>query len=75
MNTTSLTRESFPMLMSAKHLQMVGFSRDHSYALLNRSDVPVIPMGKRRFVNRDLFFKWLDAQAEASMAGMEGLHA
>ena len=49
-------------ILSAKDLQDMGFSRSMSYALFNRTDVPVIHIGKRKFVRREKFLDWLAEQ-------------
>lgn len=51
-----------PEILSAKDLQDMGFSRSMSYALFNRTDVPVIHIGKRKFIRREKFFEWLAEQ-------------
>lgn len=51
-----------PEILSAKDLQDIGFSRSMSYALFNREDVPVIRIGKRKFIRREKFFEWLTEQ-------------
>lgn len=51
-----------PEILSAKDLQDMGFSRSMSYALFNREDVPVIRIGKRKFIRREKFFEWLTEQ-------------
>ena len=56
-------RTDFPQLMTAKDLSKTGISRDAAYRLLNRTDLPVVVIGTRRFMNRDRFFEWLDEQA------------
>ncbi|NCB52844.1 MAG: DNA-binding protein [Clostridia bacterium] len=56
-------RSDFPLLISAIDLQAVGIPRPTAYQLLNRSDMPVVMLGRRKFLNRDLFFKWLDEQS------------
>ena len=40
----------------------MGFSRSMSYALFNRADVPVIRIGKRKFIRREKFLEWLAEQ-------------
>jgi len=65
-------RGALPELMTAKDIQALGIGRDKARALLNRADMPVITLGRKKYVRREKFFAWLDAQAEASMAGMEG---
>ena len=51
-----------PEILSAKDLQDMGFSRSMSYALFNRDDVPVIRIGKRKFIRRKKFLDWLAEQ-------------
>ena len=51
-----------PEILSAKNLQDMGFSRSMSYALFNRTDVPVIHIGKRKFIRREKFLDWLAEQ-------------
>ena len=51
-----------PEILSAKDLQEMGFSRSMSYALFNREDIPVIRIGKRKFIRREKFFEWLTEQ-------------
>lgn len=48
-----------PEILSAKDLQEMGFSRSMSYALFNREDIPVIHIGKRKFIRRERFMEWL----------------
>ena len=54
-----------PEILSAKDLQDMGFSRSMSYALLNREDIPVIRIGKRKFIRRERFMEWLAEQERA----------
>ena len=51
-----------PEILSAKDLQDMGFSRSMSYALFNRKDIPVIHIGKRKFIRREKFMEWLAEQ-------------
>ena len=51
-----------PEILSAKDLQDMGFSRSMSYALFNREDIPVIHVGKRKFIRRERFMEWLAEQ-------------
>lgn len=55
-------KSNIPEILSAKDLQDMGFSRSMSYALFNRADVPVIRIGKRKFIRREKFLEWLAAQ-------------
>ena len=52
-------RNVTPEILSAKDLQDMGFSRSMSYALFNREDIPVIRIGKRKFIRRERFMEWL----------------
>ena len=54
-----------PEILSAKDLQEMGFSRSMSYALFNREDIPVIRIGKRKFIRRERFMEWLAEQERA----------
>ncbi len=56
------SKSSTPEILSAKDLQNMGFSRSMSYALFNRADVPVIHIGKRKFIRREKFLEWLAEQ-------------
>ena len=51
-----------PEILSAKDLQDMEFSRSMSYALFNREDIPVIHIGKRKFIRRERFMEWLAEQ-------------
>lgn len=56
------SKSSTPEILSAKDLQDMGFSRSMAYALFNRVDVPVIHIGKRKFIRREKFLEWLAEQ-------------
>lgn len=47
--------------------QVIGCGRRQAYELCNRQGFPVIRMGKRIYVSRDAFLKWLELQTEAVM--------
>lgn len=54
-----------PVLLSARHLiDQFGVSRPMAYHLLNREDLPVVAIGRRRFLVRDAFCHWLETQAQ-----------
>ena len=55
-------------LLNAHDLQTMGFSRPMVYNLLNRTDLPVIKIGKRRFMHKALFEAWLSEQATKNTA-------
>lgn len=52
----------YPEMMTAEDLQNFGFTRSMAYAFLNREDVPVIRVGKRKFIRREKFYEWLETQ-------------
>ena len=54
--------KEFQMMLTANDLQAMGFHRNMVYQILNRSDVQVVRIGKRKFVRRDKFFSWLEEQ-------------
>ena len=60
------SKSSTPEILSAKDLQDMGFSRSMSYALFNRDDVPVIHIGKRKFIRREKFLEWLAEQERSN---------
>lgn len=53
-------------ILSAKDLQDMGFSRSMSYALFNRKDIPIIHIGKRKFIRREKFLEWIAEQEKAN---------
>ena len=53
-----------PMMMSAKDLQSMGFSRSMAYRLLLGDLIPVVCIGKRRFIRHDTMLKWLAKQEQ-----------
>ena len=42
------------------------FSRPMAYQLLNRKDMPVVCIGRRRFMHAALFREWLEQQAKGT---------
>ena len=55
-------KNEFPEMLTADDLQNFGFTRSMAYAFLNREDVPVIKIGKRKFIRREKFYEWLEEQ-------------
>ena len=55
-------KNEFPEMMTAEDLQNFGFTRSMAYAFFNREDVPVIKIGKRKFIRKEKFFEWLEEQ-------------
>ena len=48
------------ILLDAHDLQAAGISRTLAYQLLNRADMPVITFGRRKYLVKDKFMRWLD---------------
>lgn len=59
-------KNEFPEMMTAEDLQNFGFTRSMAYAFLNRKDVPVIRVGKRKFIRREKFYEWLEEQERST---------
>ena len=59
---------NLPTLLDAKTLQQAfPFSRTRVYELLNMIDAGfVVQIGRRKYVHRDNFLKWLDEQTKTS---------
>lgn len=56
------------LLMNAHDLQAAGIPRALAYQLLNRADMPVITLGRRKFMVKAKFEKWLDEQSGGNKA-------
>ena len=55
-------RFELPMMLSAKDLQTMGFKRSMAYRLLQGDLLPVVIIGKRRFIRHTTLLEWLAAQ-------------
>lgn len=55
-------KNEYPEMMTAEDLQNFGFTRSMAYAFLNRKDVTVIRIGKRKFIRKEKFYEWLEEQ-------------
>lgn len=56
-------------LLSAQDVEdITGLSRASVYNLMDRSDMPVVQLGNRKFMHKELFIEWLREQAQAHMA-------
>lgn len=53
-------KQAEKMLLDAHDLQAAGLSRTLAYQLLNRADMPVVVFGRRKYMVRDKFVRWLD---------------
>ncbi|MBR4235760.1 MAG: DNA-binding protein [Clostridia bacterium] len=54
--------KDLPIMLDAKALQAQGISRSMAYHLLNRADTGVVVIGWRKFLYRERFLAWLEAQ-------------
>lgn len=48
------------ILLNAHDLQAAGIPRALAYQLLNRNDMPVVQFGRRKFMVKEKFMRWLD---------------
>ena len=55
--------ENRTAVIDAKGIQALGFSRSMAYQFLNRVDMPVVKIGHRKYLHRELFERWLEEQA------------
>ncbi|MBD5528760.1 MAG: DNA-binding protein [Lachnospiraceae bacterium] len=55
-------KNEFPEMLTAEDLQNFGFTRSMAYAFLNRENVLVIKIGKRKFIRKEKFYEWLEEQ-------------
>ena len=55
-------KNEFPEMLTAEDLQNFGLTLSMAYAFLNRDDVPVIKIGKRKFIRKEKFYEWLEEQ-------------
>ncbi|MCM1059873.1 MAG: helix-turn-helix domain-containing protein [Eubacterium sp.] len=62
-------KNNFPEMLTAEYLQNFGFTRSMAYAFLNREDVPVIRIGKRKFIRKEKFVEWLEEQEQKKGGG------
>ena len=60
---SAINREDFPLVMDAKDLQRIFPSRTVVYKLMALEGIPIIRVGRRKYINRDLFFRWLDSRS------------
>lgn len=57
--------DELPLLLDANDLmRLLGFSRTNVYYMLQAVDFPAIVIGKRRLVNKEKLFQWLDAHEQ-----------
>ena len=62
--------DDLPVILSASDVAAVlGISRAKAYQLFHRLDFPTLKLDKRLLVRRELFFQWLDKQAQVEGYG------
>lgn len=52
------------VVLTANDLIAMGFKRSMAYSLLNREDMPVVKIGRSKFMHAEKFHAWLDALVE-----------
>jgi predicted DNA-binding transcriptional regulator AlpA len=61
MKATYKNIEELPIMLNANDIvNVLGISRAFAYNIMHDKSLPVIVLGKRRVVNRDKFFTWLE---------------
>lgn len=62
--------DDLPVILSASDVAAIlGISRAKAYQLFHRLDFPTLKLDKRLLVRRELFFQWLDKQAQVEGYG------
>ena len=65
-----MKQEDYPMTLQAKHImEIMGLSEPTVYALMRSKGFPLVKVGRKVLVPRDVFFEWYYEQARASMRG------
>lgn len=61
MNKQYKNIDELPLMLNANDIMNVlGISRAFAYNIMHDRSLPVIVIGKRRVVNKDKFFTWLE---------------
>ena len=69
-NTVIHSQDDLPLILGASDVaNILGISRTKAYQLFHRLDFPTLKLDKRLLVRRELFFQWLDKQAQAEGYG------
>ena len=55
-------RFEMPIMVSAKDLQAMGFGRGMAYRLLRGDIIPVVTIGKRKFIRNSTLLDWIEMQ-------------
>lgn len=56
--------ENAKILWDINDLLEQGFSRTKAYQLLNNPQMPLVQIGKRKYLHRELFEAWIKEQAQ-----------
>lgn len=69
-NTVIHSQDDLPLILGASDVaNILGISRAKAYQLFYRLDFPMLKLDKRLLVRRELFFQWLDKQAQVEGYG------
>lgn len=68
--TVTCSPNELPLILNASDVAAIlGISRAKAYQLFHRLDFPTLKLDKRLLVRRELFFQWLDKQAQVEVYG------
>ena len=68
--TVTCSPNELPLILNASDVAAIlGISRAKAYQLFHRLDFPMLKLDKRLLVRRELFFQWLDKQAQVEGYG------
>ena len=68
--TVTCSPNELPLILNASDVAAIlGISRAKAYQLFHRLDFPTLKLDKRLLVCRELFFQWLDKQAQVEGYG------
>ena len=68
--TVTCSPNELPLILNASDVAAIlGVSRAKAYQLFHRLDFPTLKLDKRLLVRRELFFQWLDKQAQVEGYG------
>lgn len=68
--TVTCSPNELPLILNASDVAAIlDISRAKAYQLFHRLDFPTLKLDKRLLVRRELFFQWLDKQAQVEGYG------
>jgi excisionase family DNA binding protein len=60
-------KEDYPLILTVKDIQeILGIGKRVAYELMERTDFPMVRIGRLKRVNRDAFFEWIEQQGKVS---------